>query len=97
VSLDGYSDGIAGWAGDYGQLQTLNKPFAIAELGSGNATSGGDANYDLAGFIADIKSSLPRTCYWMQWENTWSMNRGNNPGGFINDPWVVNRDELPAW
>src|SRR5262249_37605715 len=75
VSLDGYSDGIAGFAGDYKQLETLNKPFAIAELGSGSATGGGDPNYDLAGFIADIKSSLPRTCYWMQWENTWSMNR----------------------
>src|SRR5437762_880106 len=67
VSLDGYSDGIAGWAGDYSQLQTLNKPFAIAELGSGSAVNGGDSNYDLSGFIRDIKSTLPKACYWMQW------------------------------
>jgi mannan endo-1,4-beta-mannosidase len=97
VSLDGYSNGIAGWAGDYDQLQTLGKPFAIAELGSGSALGGGDANYDLSGFIADIKSTLPNTSYWMQWENTWSMNNGNNPSGLLNDDWVVNRDELPEW
>jgi chitodextrinase len=82
----------------YSALNSYGKPFSIIEYG---ACGGGMTWYpydcpsqDLSGFIKSLKSNMPKTVLWMNWNGTYSMDYNSGTALLLQDPWVVTRDEI---
>lgn len=77
-----------------------NKPFMLGEYGPRHA-SNEDGNStrraDYGRYLPGIKSFAPRACGMTAWNVGWSLRTNWNDGvtTFLNDPWTVNRPDLP--
>lgn len=78
---------------DYNTLLTFGKPFALCEYGPCSA-SGCSSPQDWSPFITSMKTAMPKTVYWMQWAQTWSMTYNTGTSTVLADPWVITRDEI---
>jgi len=38
---------------------------------------------------------MPNNVFWQQWWERWGMANCTNVSQALNDPWVLNRDDLP--
>ena len=82
----------------YDQLSSHGKPFAITEYGAcaGNSTASTCSPQDISTMVNSLKTSMPKTSYWLSWAWWWSMPSSTGVSQLLADPWVVTRDELPA-
>jgi mannan endo-1,4-beta-mannosidase len=95
VGLDAYTDFIDGeHIGGYAEIAAINKPFGFSEYGP-HASSNPPGDYDYRKFVEGVKKSFPKTCYFMCWNAKWSMASNQFVKEMLNDPAVVNRDEVP--
>jgi beta-mannanase len=74
---------------NYDELVATGKPFALAEFGLQHY--GGDPPLDLNAAIQRLRAGMPRTVYFMLWNENWAMNLQTNASAALNDPWVQNR------
>jgi mannan endo-1,4-beta-mannosidase len=78
----------------YGSLTTYNKPFAITEYGPCDVNAGCTSPVDVSPLIGSIKTNMPKTTYWMNWAQTWSLYYNTGTSTLFADPWVVTRDDI---
>jgi hypothetical protein len=74
---------------NYDELVATGKPFALAEFGLQHY--GGDPPLDLNAAIQSLRAGMPRTVYFMAWNENWAINLQTNASAALNDPWVQNR------
>lgn len=84
---------------DYEELVRLGKPFAITEFGPAVSANSGKPsipnNYDFTRLIDAIKTKYPLTTYFLVWHDDFRVGNGFKTTELLNDPWVVNRADLP--
>ena len=97
VGQDIYSDTIDEVA--YDKMLSLGKPFVLAEVGP---LAQRDGSFDNQTVLEAIKTRYPETAYWLAWHD-WTENgelqhlsiiNNQNAAAVLNDPCVINRDEI---
>jgi mannan endo-1,4-beta-mannosidase len=96
VGLDAYTDFLdLDHVKGYADVVKIEKPFGFTEYGPhGSHNPPGD--YDYPRFLEGVKKDFPKAVFFMCWDGKWSLARNNNVQELLTDPWVVNRDDLPA-
>ncbi|HEY3763073.1 MAG TPA: glycosyl hydrolase [Verrucomicrobiae bacterium] len=96
VGLDVYTDDVdTNHIFGYAEVAALPKPFGFTEFGPhGSADPPGD--FDYLRFLNGVKTDFPRTVFFMSWNANWSLGRNTNVTQMLNDPWLVNREDLPV-
>lgn len=82
----------------YNQLLTTGKPFGLGEVGPFTGSTQNPPafySFDCQKYTLRIREFFPRTVLVQVWEDMWGLHRQLNPQGFMDDPWVIDRDELP--
>jgi len=94
VGIDVYSDGVDIKGDGYNRLVATGKPFAMTEFGPSTR----DGSYDNMTTINRIRSRYPATTYVLQWsswpDNDMAIVDNQNVKAFVDDPWIITRDEL---
>jgi mannan endo-1,4-beta-mannosidase len=98
VGLDCYTDNPSGGDGtvirdldaQYEQMLGLGKPFAFTEAGPRDQAGA----FDWARWIDAIQQRYPKTTYFLAWNDHLGPPQNRNSAGLMNDPWVLNRDEI---
>lgn len=95
VGLDVYTDFLdPDHVRGYPEIAAINKPFGFSEYGP-HASSNPPGDYDYRKFLDGVKKNFPKTCYFMSWNGKWALSSNQFVKEMLNDPAVVNRDELP--
>ena len=94
ADLYGYPPNAA--VSGYSSLSTYGKPFALGEYGPCGA-SGCTSAVDMRNFLSGVKSNMPKTVYWMEWAENFSLAYHSNVSDVFNDPWVVTADDIPTF
>jgi len=96
VGLDAYTDDVdTNHIFGYPEVAALPKPFGFTEFGPhGSADPPGD--FDYLRFLNGIKTDFPRAVFFMSWNANWSLGRNTNVTQMLNNPWLVNREDLPG-
>jgi len=89
VGLDAYLDDFSLMNG-YCEMLTLNKPFALAEVGPDQ--NKGQFNYHE--MVKVIKSHFPQTSYFIPWNGVWSPTNNLKTSEAFNHDAVVNLGEI---
>jgi mannan endo-1,4-beta-mannosidase len=96
VGLDAYTDNVdPQHIHGYDEVAALPKPFGFTEFGP-HGPSNPPGDYDYRRFIAGIKQYFPRACFFMSWNDRWSIGGNNDGKELMNDPWIISRGDLPA-
>ena len=96
VGLDAYTDFIdTNHIRGYAEVARLPKPFGFTEYGP-HGSSNPPGDYDYLRFIAGVTNQFPRAVFFMSWNGKWSLARNLNSKELLSQPWVVNREDLPA-
>jgi mannan endo-1,4-beta-mannosidase len=95
IGLDAYTDFIdPEHIRGYRELIQIRKPFGFTEFGPhGSQKPPGD--YDYRRFISGIKTHFAETVFFMSWNAKWSLGTNQFTRELLEDPAVLNRDELP--
>ncbi|WP_165231494.1 glycosyl hydrolase [Aquisphaera insulae] len=96
VGLDAYTDLIdPSHIRGYPEVARLPKPFGFTEFGPhGPEKPPGD--YDYTRFRDGIEASFPRTVFFLSWNEKWGLGSNVKTREFLEHPWVLNREDLPA-
>ena len=95
VGLDAYTDFVdTEHILGYAEIARLPKPFGFTEFGP-HAPSNPPGDYDYRRFLEGVKANFPRTVFFMSWNAKWSLASNTNVTEMLNDPWIVNREDLP--
>ena len=96
VGLDAYTDFVdPEHIKGYAEVAKLPKPFGFTEYGPhGSRNPPGD--YDYRRFLDGVKQHFPKTVFFMSWDAKWSLAKNNHVKEMLEDPWIVNREDLPA-
>jgi mannan endo-1,4-beta-mannosidase len=95
TGFDLYGDDPAAAREAYEEARTVAKPFALAEYGPGRATKvTAPLDYDYGPFARRIQAAIPDAVYFLSWAGPWGLDANRNVGVLLNDPLVVNRDDL---
>lgn len=95
TSFDLYHDDPAMAKQAYDEALTARKPFALGEYGPGRSTKvTAPLDYDYGPFAQRIQASIPQTVYFLCWSGPWGLDANKNARALLNDPLVVNRDDL---
>jgi mannan endo-1,4-beta-mannosidase len=95
VGLDAYTDDVdTNHIFGYPEVAALPKPFGFTEFGPHGA-SDPPGDFDYRRFLNGVKSDFPRAVFFMSWNANWSLGQNTNVTEMLNDPWLVNRDDLP--
>jgi mannan endo-1,4-beta-mannosidase len=96
VGLDAYTDFVDNdHIKGYAEVAKIEKPFGFTEYGPHGAQNP-PGDYDYRRFLEGVKRDFPKTVFFMCWDWKWSLARNNNVKEMLADPWIVNRDDLPA-
>lgn len=94
IGLDAYTDDIdPEHIRGYPEIVKIKKPFGFTEYGP-HGSSNPPGDYDYRSFIEGIKKHFPETVFFMSWNAKWSLARNQYTRELLEDPWVLNRDEL---
>ncbi len=95
VGLDAYTDFIdTNHIRGYAEIAQIKKPFGFTEFGPhGPQNPPGD--YDYLRFLQGVQQYFPRTVFFMSWNDKWSLARNTNTTELLNEPWIINREDLP--
>jgi mannan endo-1,4-beta-mannosidase len=95
VGLDAYTDYLdPEHVKGYPEVAQLGKPFGFTEYGP-HAAQNPPGDYDYRRFAEGVFKNFPQTVFFMSWGGKWSLARNNNVREFLNNPRVINRDDLP--
>jgi mannan endo-1,4-beta-mannosidase len=95
VGLDAYTDFIdTNHIFGYAEVARLPKPFGFTEFGP-HGPSNPPGDYDYLRFLDGVRRNFPRTVFFMSWNARWSLASNTNTAEFLNDPLIVNREDLP--
>ena len=95
VGLDAYTDFVdTNHILGYAEVARLPKPFGFTEFGP-HAPSDPPGDYDYRRFIDGVQKYFPRTVFFMSWNAKWSLASNTNVTEMLNNPWIVNREDLP--
>ncbi|MGA9452490.1 MAG: glycosyl hydrolase [Verrucomicrobiia bacterium] len=95
VGLDAYTDFVdTNHILGYAEVARLPKPFGFTEFGP-HSPSNPPGDYDYRRFLDGVKTDFPRTVFFMSWNAKWSLASNTNVTEMLNDPWLVNREDLP--
>jgi mannan endo-1,4-beta-mannosidase len=76
-------------------VAALPKPFGFTEFGPhGPQNPPGD--YDYTRVLAGVQRDFPKTCFFMCWNARWSLGSNEKTKELLDDPIIVNRENLPA-
>lgn len=86
----------------YPQLLQLGKPIALSQWGPRRGEDQTGKNdqppADNLKLLNAIKTSFPEICWWMNWSQAYAIasdeNSNLNAKKLLDDPWVVNRDDI---
>jgi len=97
VGLDAYTDFVdpANIRG-YDELAARSKPFGFTESGPGDPRNP-PGTYDYRRLLRGIVDHFPRSCFFLSWEDGWSLAQNAFVEDLLADPWVINRDDLPSF
>jgi mannan endo-1,4-beta-mannosidase len=96
VGLDAYTDFVdTNHIFGYAEVARLSKPFGFTEFGP-HGPSNPPGDFDYLRFLDGVKKNFPRTVFFMSWNAKWSLARNTNVTKMLNNPWMVNREDLPA-
>ena len=78
-----------------------NKPFAIAEWGEcpGGITWTPSACIPpsiSSSLMSTLKNAMPKAIYMLAWNGVYSLNYATNVSTYLNDAWIITRDEVPT-
>lgn len=87
---------------NYQQLKSLGKPLAISQWGprrGGDQTNSGDQPpADDLKLIRGIRRYYPEIVWWMSWSSVYAISTQDhsnfNGKELLNDPWVINREDI---
>jgi mannan endo-1,4-beta-mannosidase len=95
AGLDAYTDFVdTNHILGYAEVARLPKPFGFTEFGP-HGPSNPPGDYDYRQFLEGVKTNFSRTVFFMSWNAKWSLARNTNVTEMLNDPWIVNREDLP--
>lgn len=95
VGLDAYTDFVdSRHVKGYEDLVKLPKPFGFTEFGPHGA-SDPPGDYDYVGFVDGVRKDFPRTSFFLAWHHNWGLGRNRNAKALLENPWVINREDLP--
>ncbi len=95
VGLDAYTDHIdPEHIRGYDAVARLPKPFGFTEFGPHGAENP-PGDYDYRRFLAGVKAHFPRTTFFQSWNGKWSPPLNRFAKELYDDPWLVNRADLP--
>jgi hypothetical protein len=79
-------------------MKATGKPFAVGEFGPPGPSNDPDTarNYDYAPFAKMTIDAAPRTVFFLAWRDAWGLHRNHGTKELMNDPLVVNRNDLAA-
>ncbi|CAF3346694.1 unnamed protein product [Rotaria socialis] len=89
VALDVYTDDPNS-VKSYDEMLTLNKPFALAEVGP-STTNGG---FDYTRWLTAMQSKFPGVADFLAWNDGWSPIKNQNVWALFNNQLVINRGKL---
>lgn len=96
VGLDAYTDEIdPEHIKGYAAVAKHPKPFGFTEYGPHGAENP-PGDYDYRRFADGVKQHFPRTVFFMCWNEKWSLASNHHVRDLLEDPWTVNRDDLPT-
>lgn len=95
IGLDAYTDHVdPKHIRGYDEIIKLPKPFGFTEFGPhGPQDPPGD--YDYTRFVKGVKTHFPKACFFLAWHAKWAIGKNQNAKELLEDPWVVNREDLP--
>jgi mannan endo-1,4-beta-mannosidase len=95
VGLDAYTDSIdPDHIKGYAEVAALPKPFGFTEFGPhGSRNPPGD--YDYRRFLEGVQQHFPKTRFFKCWNAKWSLASNRYTRELLNDPAVLNREDLP--
>jgi mannan endo-1,4-beta-mannosidase len=95
VGLDAYTDSVdPGHIRGYEEVALLPKPFGFSEFGPhGPQNPPGD--YDYRQFLAGMTNHFPKVRYFKAWNGRWGLGENRYTREFLNDPSILNREDLP--
>jgi mannan endo-1,4-beta-mannosidase len=95
VGLDYYSSsGYFEATEEYHQLLKTGKPIALSELGQCRSSGYNCYSKNAMESITSIRDEMPMIVYWSNWNEKWAMDRQYNLPKLMNDPWIINREDL---
>lgn len=98
VCVDAYTDVIHPYFDQaYKDLCSINKPLGIGEFGPCDASDWEGKKpclYDFDKFLIDVRQYYPRFVFFMTWDIQMSMAHHNKVKELLNDPWVVNKQQI---
>jgi mannan endo-1,4-beta-mannosidase len=95
VGLDAYTDLVdADHIKGYAEVAKIEKPFGFTEYGPHGAENP-PGDYDYRRFLEGVKKDFPKAVFFMSWGDKWSLARNHHVMELLDDPWIVNRDDLP--
>jgi mannan endo-1,4-beta-mannosidase len=94
TGLDAYTSNIttAGISG-YSSVVNLGKPFGFTEFGPENA-SNPSGTFDYRIFINGVKTYFPKACFFMTWNDKWSLATNTHVQDALYNSYVANRSDL---
>jgi mannan endo-1,4-beta-mannosidase len=96
VGLDAYTDNVdLRHIKGYDELIKLPKPFGFTEFGP-HGPSDPPGDYDYVRFLDGVQKSFPKTSFFLAWHGNWGLGRNRNAKALLENPWIINRDDLPA-
>jgi mannan endo-1,4-beta-mannosidase len=94
VGLDAYTDFIdTKHIKGYAEVAALPKPFGFTEFGPHGA-SNPPGDYDYLRFIEGVETNFQRACFFMAWNDNWSLARNQHTKELLDDSRIINLEEL---
>lgn len=96
VGLDAYTPNLPAIGDVYPAIMKYNKPFGFSEFGCQAGTLTRHPDFDYSVFLDWITETFPEAVYMLAWRDYKGMV--NKPGvrKLLNDPMIINRDELES-
>ena len=95
VGLDAYTDFVdTNHILGYAEVARLPKPFGFTEFGP-HSPQNPPGDYDYLRFLDGVQKNFPRTVFFMSWNEKWSLAQNTNVTEMLNNPLIVNREDLP--
>ena len=96
VGLDAYTDNVdPAHIHGYDEVAAIHKPFGFTEYGP-HGPSNPPGDFDYRQFVEGVMKYFPRAVFFMSWSWKWGIGLNNYSKEFLENPWIVNRDDLPA-
>ena len=96
VGLDAYTDFVdPKHIKGYKELAAIPKPFGFTEFGPHGA-SNPPGDYDYPRLLGGLDEHFPKASFFLAWHGKWALSRNRNAKSLLDNPEVINREDLPG-